>query len=204
MAPQLDITVSEYGDETPAVSLAPAISDSEDSASLIVEKEQRRGTKALYPERFPYNPIYPKEGDFEVIFKEANTGCGVISYRSFKKGDVVAAMTGDVVEDIRLHTLQIKPGLHLHDVWFVGYLLHSCLPNVYLDMEQMLVYAVRDIEPNDHMYMDYAQTEDVLFRQFPCCCGATKCRGWITGRVQDPDTSDPLYQGHAAPVATKD
>jgi hypothetical protein len=30
--------------------------------------------------------------------------------------------------------------------------------------------------------MDYAETEDVLFKQFPCSCAAPNCRGWITGR----------------------
>jgi len=34
--------------------------------------------------------------------------------------------------------------------------------------------------------MDYAETEDVLFRQFACCCGSEKCRVWITGRKEQP------------------
>jgi len=45
-----------------------------------------------------------------------------------------------------------------------------------------VVHAIRDIRPGDYLYMDYAQTEDVLFKQFPCSCGSENCRGWITGR----------------------
>jgi hypothetical protein len=32
--------------------------------------------------------------------------------------------------------------------------------------------------------MDYAETEDVLFKQFPCFCGSPNCRLWITGRKE--------------------
>jgi hypothetical protein len=32
--------------------------------------------------------------------------------------------------------------------------------------------------------MDYAETEDTLFKQFPCSCGSSNCRGWITGRKE--------------------
>jgi hypothetical protein len=48
------------------------------------------------------------------------------------------------------------------------------------------VTALRDIEANSYLYMDYAETEDYLFKQFPCCCGAENCRGWITGRLELP------------------
>ena len=52
----------------------------------------------------------------------------------------------------------------------------------------------RKIKAGDYLYMDYAQTEDVLYRQFPCSCSAKNCRGWITGKKQPIDESDPLYQ----------
>ena len=151
----------------------------------------------MYPDSYDYNPYYPKSEDFEVIRKDENSGFGVISYRAFKKGDLVAIMNGERVTDIRQHTLQIEPGLHLFDTHFAGYFLHSCAPNVHLDMQNMRVTAVRDIKPGDYILMDYAQTEDVLYKQFPCSCGAANCRGWITGRKQPIDESDPLYQQFA-------
>ena len=92
------------------------------------------------------------------------------------------------------HSLQIRPGVHFLDLNFCGYFLHSCEPNVHLDMHRLLVHAIRPIRPNDHLLMDYAQTEDALFKQFPCECGSVQCRGWITGRAEQPNRHDSAYQ----------
>jgi len=148
----------------------------------------------MYPDTYEYNPFYPKTGEFELIKKDDNSGLGIISHRTFKKGDLVAAINGEIIHDIRQHSLQIEPGVHLYDTHFAGYFLHSCSPNVHLDLANLRIYAVRDIRPGDFILMDYAQTEDVLYRQFACSCGAGNCRGWITGRKQPIDESDPAYQ----------
>ena len=41
--------------------------------------------------------------------------------------------------------------------------------------------------------IDYAATEDVLYRQFPCTCGATNCRKWITGRRETINATGKAY-----------
>jgi uncharacterized protein len=140
----------------------------------------------LYPEGFGEDPLHPQETDFKVVFKEENAGHGVLSCRSFKSGDVLAVMAGDIVPEIRQHTLQIAEDRHLYDPYFSGYFLHSCSPNISLDMRKMTVTAIKDIPANSFLYMDYAETEDVLFKQFPCSCGSSNCRGWITGRTEKP------------------
>ena len=138
----------------------------------------------LYPASFGDNPLYPKDTDFRVIRKDDTNGFGVISLRSFKRGEIVAAMAGERVSDIRQHTLQIDDNTHLHDTYFSGYFLHSCSPNISLDMRNMLITAVKDIAANSYLTMDYAETEQVLFRQFACACGSENCRGWITGNKE--------------------
>jgi SET domain-containing protein len=138
----------------------------------------------MYPAHFGNNELFPRKKDFEVVVKDEMVGLGVISRRAFAKGEVVAALSGDIIQDIRQHSLQIEPGVHLYDIYFSGYFLHSCSPNVELDMKGLLVHAVKDIQEGDYLYMDYAQTEDVLFKQFPCSCGSDNCRGWITGRKE--------------------
>ena len=97
---------------------------------------------------------------------------------------MIAHISGDVMNEIRQHTLQITPERHLYDPHFTGYLLHSCSPNVELDMQKLTVTAVQDIPANSYLYMDYSSTEDYLFKQFPCSCGSSNCRGWITGRKE--------------------
>jgi hypothetical protein len=138
----------------------------------------------LYPDQFGKDPLFPKDSDFAVVFKDELAGRGVITYRAFKKGEVVARMAGHVVDEIRQHTLQLTPETHLFDPYFSGYFLHSCAPNISLNMADLTVTALEDIPADSFLYMDYAETEDVLFRQFPCSCGASSCRGWVTGRKE--------------------
>lgn len=139
----------------------------------------------LYPAHFGHNPLFPKESDFEVVYKDERSGKGVICYRAFKRGEVIAHMAGEVINEIRQHTLQISPDRHLFDPYFSGYFLHSCSPNISLDMANMTVTALCDIPADSYLYMDYAETEDHLFKQFPCSCGSTNCRGWVGGK-KDP------------------
>ena len=148
----------------------------------------------MYPESYGYNPLFPSRSDFKIIKRDQASGLGVITYRSYQPGEIVAALAGEIVGEITQHTLQIEPGAHLLDLHFCGYFLHSCDPNVHLDMNRMIVRAIRKINAKDHLLMDYAQTEDVLFKQFQCQCGSVQCRGWITGRAESPNTSDPAYQ----------
>ena len=139
----------------------------------------------LYPLSFGTDPLFPNAIDFEVKFKDEQSGKGVFTYRSFKKGDVLARMSGEVLSEIRQHTLQISEDRHLYDPFFSGYFLHSCSPNISLDMENLLVTALEDIPANTYLYMDYAETEDYLFKQFPCSCGSAQCRGWVSGKKQN-------------------
>lgn len=136
----------------------------------------------LYPENYGNNPLFPKSSDFEVVQKDDISGRGVICYRSFKRGDIVAHMNGEIVDDIRQHTLQIDPDRHLYDPYFSGYFLHSCSPNISLDMKKLTVTALKNIPANSYLYMDYMETEDHLFKQFPCSCGSKNCRGWVSGK----------------------
>lgn len=136
----------------------------------------------LYPDQFGKDPLFPKHSDFAVVYKDELAGRGVITYRAFKKGEVIARMSGHVVDEIRQHTLQLTQDAHLFDPYFSGFFLHSCSPNISLNMVDLTVTALRDIPANSYLYMDYAETEDVLFKQFPCSCGSSNCRGWITGR----------------------
>jgi hypothetical protein len=138
----------------------------------------------LYPPELGNDPLFPRAEDFSIIFKDKMTGKGVISYRSFQKGTIMARFTGHTVPDIRQHTLQLSKTTHNFDPYFTGYFLHSCAPNISVNMKEMTITALQDIAENSYLYMDYAETEDYLFKQFPCSCGAENCRGWITGRLE--------------------
>jgi len=149
----------------------------------LTENTQHTYT-CLYPSRFPPNAAYPSARDFEVKRYDDQVGMGVISYRAFEPGERVAAINGDRLDTVLQHTLQIRPGVHNFDPWFSGFFLHSCEPNIEVDMQAMEARCLRSIAPNDWLYMDYAQTEDELFACFQCSCGSANCRRVITGKKQ--------------------
>ncbi|WP_028315110.1 SET domain-containing protein [Desulfatibacillum aliphaticivorans] len=137
----------------------------------------------IYPYELETGKGYPGEKDFTVNHCEIQ-GDGIYTKRPFKKGEMVARMTGIAVPYILQHTLQITPNLHLYDPHFSGLLLHSCDPLVCLDMNKLEIWALQDIDEGEALTMDYASTEDILFKQFPCACGSVNCRKWITGRKE--------------------
>lgn len=141
----------------------------------------------IYPNEFQLDPNYryPTKEDFHVGSRESGKGYGVYTKKAIKRGDLVARITGNIVPKVNQHTLQMTPTTHMHDMYFTGFLLHSCSPNIYLDMTEFEVWALRDMDAGQALTMDYATTEDVLFKQFPCLCNTPNCRHWITGRKEE-------------------
>jgi hypothetical protein len=164
----------------------PACSESTLSAEAE-EPPQRNAERSLYPPEFEVGQGYPTAADVVVNRSDDEKGLGVYAARRFPRGHRICRISGVITHEIKQHTLQITPSSHLHDPWFTGYLLHSCDPNVFLDILRFELWALKDIEIGEALSMDYASTEDVLFKQFPCLCGAGNCRKWITGRREAPD-----------------
>jgi hypothetical protein len=141
----------------------------------------------LYPSIYGNNPLFPQAQDFKIVPKDDNSGQGVITFKDIKAGELIAHVFGEIVKKIGQHTLQISKNRHLYDPFFTGYLLHSCSPNVSLNMKKFTLTACANISANSFLYMDYAETEDKLFKQFFCSCGSSNCRGIITGRKESPN-----------------
>lgn len=150
-----------------------------------------RGTmnESFYPHTFIQAnlPIWMHKSDLPTMadLEKRNTeeyGVGIFAQRLFRRGEMIGNFIAEPSHDVLQHSLQRTPNEQLHDPHFIGYLLHSCDPNVVLDMHQQAVYCVRDIQQNEPLFMDYATTEDRLFRQFACGCCSLNCRRWITGR----------------------
>lgn len=74
---------------------------------------------------------YPAAADFEIVQTADNRGFGVRARKTFRRGEMVCRVSGYVVAERRLHTLQITANSHLFDPHFTGLLLHSCDPNVF-------------------------------------------------------------------------
>ncbi len=144
---------------------------------------------SLYPTLFiektkpDYISVALLPTEYDLVKKEtAEFGVGIYAVRAFERGDCIGHFLAEPMTVLRQHTLQRSPTEYLEDLYFVGYLLHSCDPNVVLDMHQQKVFCLKDIHRGDPLFMDYSSTEDTLFKQFPCACSAPNCRYWVTGR----------------------
>jgi len=120
----------------------------------------------------------------EVLDTEDQHGLGVRTLIPRRAGEVVHRFTGVIMPELRLHSLQVSEHLHISETKFIGFLSHSCDPNCRLDMDRFEVEALKDVDADGLLTIDYAATEDVLYRQFACHCGAESCRHWITGRAE--------------------
>jgi hypothetical protein len=135
--------------------------------------------------------------DTLAICLSESIGLGVKALVNAGEGAVLDRFTGVIGPEITQHSLQVRPGVHIADTRFVGYLSHSCDPSCRLDMDRFELIALRPIAAGELLTIDYAATEDVLHVQFACHCGADDCRAWITGR------RDPVNAAGAAYLATR-
>lgn len=133
-------------------------------------------------------PLSPPERDNSVeklkVCDIEGVGLGVRSLTAFPKGAVLDRFTGEISSRIKQHSLQISEGRHISATRFIGYLTHGCDPNARLNMASFELVARRPISRGEVITIDYAVTEDRLFVQFACACGADNCRRWITGRSE--------------------
>ncbi|MEW5894754.1 MAG: SET domain-containing protein-lysine N-methyltransferase [Candidatus Omnitrophota bacterium] len=140
--------------------------------------------KRFYPNSLPSFPNEPLPTKFEIKKISSSVGEGVVTLRSFKKGDTVCAFTGYLVNFITQFSLTLGENLHIHDPYFMGKILHSCDPNTHCDMSRRVFIAKRDIKAGEIITMDYAQTEPKLYKPFDCSCGAPNCRGFVNGYLE--------------------
>lgn len=141
----------------------------------------------FYPDFMPPFEYEPTSDRFAIQAVDGGRGQGVVALVPFQPGDIVFRFTGFFSSEITQFSLQYVPGLHLHDPFFMGKVLHSCSPNTWCDMTTRTYTAVRAIAPGECVTMDYEQTEDVLYRAFHCSCGAPNCRDLIQGRLVTPE-----------------
>ena len=139
---------------------------------------------------------FPSRADFEIIFNAKGSAVAVAALRDFPRISRICRVSGHLLPYRNQHTRQLAPGIHVYDPHFSGLLEHSCGPNVFFDMSELWLWALKDIQKGDHLTMDFATTEDKLLRQFACCCGCFECREWICGYDESLNADGQLYYHH--------
>lgn len=140
--------------------------------------------KSMYPSSFPEFANQPNGDAIEVVFVNGEVQQGLRSIRGFLPGEIVFRFTGIVSPEPTQHSLRLADSLHIHDPWVMGKVLHSCDPNMRVDMATLTFFATKLIGSGELLTMDYASTEEYLFKCFVCQCGSNNCREFIRGTKQ--------------------
>jgi len=150
--------------------------------------------QGVYPfVELPLHLGFPSLADFEILSNDKGTPKAIAALREFPRISRICRVSGHLLPYRSRHTRQLAPDVHVYDPRFCGLLRHSCDPNVFLDMSELWLWALKDIQKGDWLSMDYAATEDKLLRQFACHCGSYNCRGWITGYDESPNADGQLF-----------
>ena len=132
-------------------------------------------------------------------------GWGSYAVEPISAGETVAAFGGSVVplavlqtfnDDRQSRSIQVDTDLYLvsGETPDAGDMLnHSCEPNCGIS-GQILLVAMRDIEPGEELSFDYAMCDASDYDEFRCLCGEPSCREIVTGS----DWRDPVLQAKYA------
>lgn len=150
--------------------------------------------KGVYPStKLPLRLGFPSLDDFEILSNDKGTPVAAVALREFPRISRICRVSGHLLTYRCRHTRQLAPGVHVYDPRFCGLLRHSCDPNVFLDLSELWLWALKDIQKGDWLTMDYTVSEDKLLRQFECRCGSHNCRGWINGYDEAPNADGQLF-----------
>jgi uncharacterized protein len=137
-------------------------------------------------------------------------GHAVYAQSVIEPGELIGVWSGRIVgrhdldsltEAIRHHTVQIEEDLFLASVRPdepPDFINHSCEPNAGLD-GQIAIVALRRILPGEEVTIDYAMCDGSPYDEFVCTCGATACRGKVTGEDWRNPALWERYAGHFSP-----
>jgi SET domain-containing protein len=117
-------------------------------------------------------------------------GRGVFAIKTIRKGETIAVWGGSVIgpEKVRALTsqqkrlmIQVEENRFLYSTTEspADWVNHSCDPNAGLSGQIVLV-AMRDIQPGEEITFDYAMSDGNRFEEFECLCGTGRCRKRVT------------------------
>jgi len=136
-------------------------------------------------------------------------GRGLFARERITKDDIVAIKGGYVFDAATLREIEPRLGpaeIPIADGFFIGPLReeerdgsmifsnHSCDPNIGVQ-GQIVFVAMRDIDAGEELTHDWATTDDDTYTM-ACTCGASSCRGTITGRDWRRPDLQQRYRGY--------
>jgi hypothetical protein len=124
----------------------------------------------------------PLAPPFELVLCVApHEGARLFSRRAFARGDAVWPLSGRLATPSE-RTIQVGSTTHVEDKSGLGFLRHSCEPNVIVDTSAVImVFALRDIAAGEELTRFHPSTEWDIVRPFACDCHARHCVRVVAG-----------------------
>ena len=135
--------------------------------------------------------------------RENKFGKCVYATEQIEKGTVILSGWGYQIPHRTVHSFQVGIDKHIIIDGPIQLINHSCEPNcgVFLrqGMDALEIHALRDLEPGEELFTDYA-TFEYEIKHFPgrCLCGTASCRGRITGYKDLPYETRETYGQYIA------
>ena len=101
--------------------------------------------------------------------------------KAYRAGDVICAIPSESLFD-KPNQFTVQIGIDRHvEVSELASMNHSCDPSTILETSRMLVFAARDLSPDDELTFFYPSTEWEMSSPFICLCGAPNCIHVVAG-----------------------
>jgi hypothetical protein len=145
--------------------------------------------------------------------KANGNGNGIFAREPLKKSELLAVFGGAVYQADafaalpdreRSLSIQVEENLFLvpERIGEGDYVNHSCNPNAGLSGQIVLV-AMRDIQPGEEVCFDYAMSDTTPYDEFDCACGAVDCRVRVTGNDWRIPELQQRYSGYFTPYVQR-
>jgi hypothetical protein len=120
---------------------------------------------------------------FEVRLNATDRQQGLFATRSFERNERLIEFSIRSIQTTPTYlTVQIGENEHFEfDPDHLKHLNHSCDPNVFIDLENLTLLAIRPIRAGEELRFFYPSTEWKMDQPFECHCGSPNCLGAISG-----------------------
>jgi len=103
------------------------------------------------------------------------------SGENYQPGDKLTEIPSNQIKSTpNRYTVQINSDQHI-ETPELSVLNHSCDPNVFIDTQDMCIYALKPIFKGDELTFFYPSTEWEMDKPFECQCGSENCLNQIQG-----------------------
>lgn len=130
------------------------------------------------------NELLVKEYEIASIYQNDSTKQFLLkSKKDFNKDDCLIEFSADSTSETPTYlTVQINEKEHISlNPQFLQYINHSCNPNVYFDIENYKLIALKTIQKNDELTFFYPSSEWEMIQPFTCFCKNENCLHEIKG-----------------------